>query len=87
MTDMFTPFTIINRMVEVLDKDSDGRKQLCMLKKDLSYCSPEIMDGRFWGKTGGSNIVEICMKFFNDNDKIHDIYVESVKRYNASGFT
>jgi hypothetical protein len=86
MADLFTPYTIINSMMAVVSEDSEGWKQLGMLKKDLSYCAPERIDARFWGKTRCKNIVEICMKYFNENDKIHDIYVESVKRYNASGF-
>jgi hypothetical protein len=87
MTDLFTPYTIINRMMDVLEENSAGWLQLQAFKKDLSYCAPETMDARFWGKTRCSNIVNLCMKHFNDNEKIHDIYVESVKRYSETGFT
>jgi hypothetical protein len=39
------------------------------------------------GKTKYNNIVNLCMKHFNDNKKNHYIYVESVKHYSEPGFT
>lgn len=87
MSELFTPYTIINRMLDVADEKCIGSTKLHKLKRDLSQCAPEIMDARFWGKMKCLNIVEICIKYFNENDDIHNIFIESVKRYKMGGFT
>lgn len=87
MTDLFTPYTIINRMLDVIDEKSNGSIELNKLKKDLWNSAPELIDTRFWGKMRCRNIVQICMKHFNENDDIHNIFIESVNRYEMSGFT
>lgn len=85
----FTPFTVIDEIMNVIDKESDGFARLKKLKEDLGYVAPEIRNSRFWGNKHSikESLTDICKKHFNDNEKIRKIFHKAALKYAKEGFT
>jgi hypothetical protein len=86
--EIFTPTTIINKMMNVIDKDTPGWSNLEKLRDNMGYTAPEIKDVRFWGDNYmlKKNIIDICKLYFDENQNISDIFNEAVEQYNKTGF-
>ena len=77
----------LGEIMDIVDKNSKGYEALNKLKEDLSYTAPEIKSSLFWGGTFSKySIVDICTKYYSNNQKVYAWYTKLITNYKAEGF-
>lgn len=78
----------LGEVMDFVNKNSKGYEALVNLAENLSYAAPEIKSSLFWyGTFSKDSIVDICKKYYSNNEKVHEWFTKLVVKYKEEGFT